>query len=805
MKYLYSYKFVRSKVALAVCMIIILFAGEWTDTNAQNRVRYNGRDLFVSGMNIAWVNFSADLGPGTVDTAQFRSIFQAIHASGGNVMRFWLHTNGAYTPTFNSNGYVTGPGASTIQNLKNILDIAKQNDIGLQLCLWSHDMLNQSELDTAKLHRNAKLISDTSYTMAYIRTSLIPMVQALKAHPGIISWEVFNEPEGITNEFGWSGRDHVPMADIQKAVNLIAGAIHRTDPAALVTSGANNFQTLTDVTPVAKLSVDYFNSMPAVEQESLTNNFNTTHRTNFTTIKYIAYLTSLLATPNYDYYQDDRLKAVGGDQLGTLDYYNVHFYGTQQMSPFNHTYSSWNLSKPLVIGEFYMQDIYGISWQNQFEQLYSTGYAGGMSWAWTDNYNNVQRSYTEYVMSKMFLNHRNDVLVNPQTGTVYQYYTNSPTIQVSDSSTLYWDVEPGSTVTFNGKSVSPKDSIVVSPPVTTSYVLSTTGQISSSLTITITVLPTGRIMSFKALPSQIGAGESASVIWQAVKGSQVTLNGTPVKVQDTLTVTPDSTHNTYILIAQGTVRDSLKVSISITQPALVNRALNQPVTVSSNDTVSNSYSKPQYVNDGNNFTVWQPKNSDGQWVQIDLVKTISISKIVINWGASLNYAKQYKVQYSSDLNTWQTLFTTLSGTGGTNNVETLSNLQATGRYLIFLLQARPSSNPFIVKDIQVYGLPTDTDIHSTDNLIPDSYALLQNYPNPFNPATEIKFSIPQKSNVQLDIFDLLGRKVATLVNREMPAGNFSEKFDGRNLSSGVYFYSLHAENVVMTKKMLLLK
>ena len=176
----------KIKNTLSTGVVIILLFGVQQQTEAQNRVNFYGRNTFVSGMNIAWVNFTADLGPGTVDTTKFRSIFQTIHANGGNAMRFWLFTNGANTPTFDANGFVTNSGTNAIQDLKNILSIAQQNNIGLQLCLWSHDMLNQSELDTTQLLRNSELITDTAYTMAFIRNSLIPMVQALKGNPAII-------------------------------------------------------------------------------------------------------------------------------------------------------------------------------------------------------------------------------------------------------------------------------------------------------------------------------------------------------------------------------------------------------------------------------------------------------------------------------------------------------------------------------------------------------------------------------------------------------------------------------------------
>ena len=94
--------------------------------------------------------------------------------------------------------------------------------------------------------------------------------------------------------------------------------------------------------------------------------------------------------------------------------------------------------------------------------------------------------------------------------------------------------------------------------------------------------------------------------------------------------------------------------------------------------------------------------------------------------------------------------------------------------------------------------------------IPDEISLHQNYPNPFNPITEIKYDIPKKQHVQLYIFDILGRKVTTLINGIQQPGYLSVKWDGTdehgiNVSAGMYFYSIQAENFRQVKKMVLLK
>lgn len=92
-----------------------------------------------------------------------------------------------------------------------------------------------------------------------------------------------------------------------------------------------------------------------------------------------------------------------------------------------------------------------------------------------------------------------------------------------------------------------------------------------------------------------------------------------------------------------------------------------------------------------------------------------------------------------------------------------------------------------------------------DNGIPEQFALNQNYPNPFNPETTIQFALPEAANVQLEIFNVLGQRVARLINDRYTPGFYSIKFDGRNLASGMYFYRFKANEFVQSRKMLLLK
>lgn len=96
-------------------------------------------------------------------------------------------------------------------------------------------------------------------------------------------------------------------------------------------------------------------------------------------------------------------------------------------------------------------------------------------------------------------------------------------------------------------------------------------------------------------------------------------------------------------------------------------------------------------------------------------------------------------------------------------------------------------------------------IEENSGELPTEFSLSQNYPNPFNPATRISFSIPTTQLVSLKIYDLTGREITYLVNRELSAGSYSFEFNGSNLSSGIYFYKLSTANFSDVKKMMLIK
>jgi len=89
--------------------------------------------------------------------------------------------------------------------------------------------------------------------------------------------------------------------------------------------------------------------------------------------------------------------------------------------------------------------------------------------------------------------------------------------------------------------------------------------------------------------------------------------------------------------------------------------------------------------------------------------------------------------------------------------------------------------------------------------LPRTYSISQNYPNPFNPETEIRYSLPENGRVKLDVYDLLGKRVAVLVDEDQQAGFRSVRFDAKGLSSGVYYYRMTAGRYTGVRKMLVVR
>jgi hypothetical protein len=88
---------------------------------------------------------------------------------------------------------------------------------------------------------------------------------------------------------------------------------------------------------------------------------------------------------------------------------------------------------------------------------------------------------------------------------------------------------------------------------------------------------------------------------------------------------------------------------------------------------------------------------------------------------------------------------------------------------------------------------------------PLSFLLEQNYPNPFNPTTMIRFSLPRAGYITLKVYNMLGKEIASLIDKKLPAGNHQAKWDAGGLPSGLYFYRLQTDGFAQTRKLILAK
>ncbi len=123
----------------------------------------------------------------------------------------------------------------------------------------------------------------------------------------------------------------------------------------------------------------------------------------------------------------------------------------------------------------------------------------------------------------------------------------------------------------------------------------------------------------------------------------------------------------------------------------------------------------------------------------------------------------------------------------------------------FTIEASSGSGSFSTQSQSQSECYELTNVEQSDETIPENFTFSKPFPNPFNPVTNIDFSIPVEGNVELNVYNLLGQKVADLINKNLPPGNYSVTWDATDQESGIYLVRLKYENVEKVQKAVLIK
>lgn len=324
---------------------------------------YQCGQWFLSGANVPWQNggYGADFGTveewgqHTYSPALTEAMYEDLAAAGANTVRWWLFTDGRGAPEFNatSGGQVTGLDANFLPSMASAIELAAQHNIYLIFTLWDFAMVfADSDVNGTGEHSglHGNLITSSADRQGFIDNALLPMLQypvgsyTIGTHPNVLAWEIINEPEWIITDLNAvdpRAVQPVSLAQMHRFVAELSAVIHQNS-SQLVTVGSASLKWNSD--------------------------------------------TALGAVGNI--WDDADLAPYAAD--GTLDFYQVHYYGWMNGDEVNWSYSpvfvsfaDAGLDKPTVIGEFPANAMdTGLNLSDLLETIYDNGYAGAWTWSY---------------------------------------------------------------------------------------------------------------------------------------------------------------------------------------------------------------------------------------------------------------------------------------------------------------------------------------------------------------------------------------------------------------------------------------
>lgn len=374
------------------------------ETSVNTLLPYGCGQWFFSGVNIPWQNggFGADFGTveewgqHTYSASATDAMFADLASAGVNSVRWWVFTDGRGAPEFNANsgGSVTGLDANTLPSMASAIQLAQKHNIYLVFTLWDFSMVfadgtSSTTGEHSGLHGN--LITNSTDRQGFINNALLPMLAypvggyTIGTHPNVLAWEIINEPEWIVTDFGPTSLDTravqpVSLAQMQRFVAELSSAIHQ-----------HSSQMVTVGSAALKWNSD----------------------------------TALGATGNV--WDDAALSPYAAN--GTLDFYQIHYYGWMNgdevwwsYSPLFNSVADASLDKPTIVGEFPANAIdTGTNLSGLLNGIYNNGYAGAWTWSYAGVDGNGSWSNSKAAMTAFNQAHQGQTAVTFATCSNHLY------------------------------------------------------------------------------------------------------------------------------------------------------------------------------------------------------------------------------------------------------------------------------------------------------------------------------------------------------------------------------------------------
>jgi hypothetical protein len=321
----------KKDVFLIMAFLAIVFSiRSQTVTISGNQFAVGGKQIWFNGINVPWQNW-ADFGGGFTP-AWWNTEFQRYADNKINLARVWIHCNGQNSPTTNSDGSVTASSALFFTHMDSLIAISKAKKVYILPCLWSFDMVKNTNTATYQKFRN--LINSQSNIQSYIDNFLIPLVKRYNSESYILAWEICNEPEWM---FENAEDGPIPLINVQRLHAMCAAAIHKNSTKFVTTGSA--------------------------------------------CVKWNSYLYQNSGDNAGNVWGDTTLQRVYNDSQAKMDFWQIHWYPWMSQwfqSPYQKTTAAFQIDdRPVLVGESQGLDQCDTYICQTLTQMYENGYLNG--------------------------------------------------------------------------------------------------------------------------------------------------------------------------------------------------------------------------------------------------------------------------------------------------------------------------------------------------------------------------------------------------------------------------------------------